>query len=369
MKVLDRKNESHQEIFKVELDKSEVDAALEMAYEHLVKEVNIDGFRKGKAPREVLEGRIGKEALFDQAMKDSLPDLIDNMLVENKVSAYATPQVRVTSNEPVIFEATVPLQPDITLGDYNSIKMKPNPVVIEDKAVDDVLERAQHQVAEWEATGTPAELKDTVVMDIESNLDGQPFLTEKDGNLQLLPGLRFPVPGFVEELVGVMVGDEREFSLKTPDTYTDKAKAGKDVHFKVKISDIRREKMPELNDDFARKVAPGSVSMDKLREGIKTDMQRRAQDTENKAFEEKVIDALVEKSQLGFPPLLTDNEVEHLINEYVDRLRNSTQSEEEFKSILGMTSEEKLRETYRSQAEQRVKRNLQAYCSGESGSR
>jgi trigger factor len=236
--------------------------------------------------------------------------------------------------------------------------MKPNPVVIEDKAVDDVLERAQHQVAEWEATGTPAELKDTVVMDIESNLDGQPFLTEKDGNLQLLPGLRFPVPGFVEELVGVMVGDEREFSLKTPDTYTDKAKAGKDVHFKVKISDIRREKMPELNDDFARKVAPGSVSMDKLREGIKTDMQRRAQDTENKAFEEKVIDALVEKSQLGFPPLLTDNEVEHLINEYVDRLRNSTQSEEEFKSILGMTSEEKLRETYRSQAEQRVKRNL-----------
>jgi trigger factor len=358
MKVLDRKNESHQEIFKVELDKSEVDAALEMAYEHLVKEVNIDGFRKGKAPREVLEGRIGKEALFDQAMKDSLPDLIDNMLVENKVSAYATPQVRVTSNEPVIFEATVPLQPDITLGDYNSIKMKPNPVVIEDKAVDDVLERAQHQVAEWEATGTPAELKDTVVMDIESNLDGQPFLTEKDGNLQLLPGLRFPVPGFVEELVGVMVGDEREFSLKTPDTYTDKAKAGKDVHFKVKISDIRREKMPELNDDFARKVAPGSVSMDKLREGIKTDMQRRAQDTENKAFEEKVIDALVEKSQLGFPPLLTDNEVEHLINEYVDRLRNSTQSEEEFKSILGMTSEEKLRETYRSQAEQRVKRNL-----------
>ncbi len=329
MKVLDRKNENHQEIFKVELDKGETDTALEAAYEHLVKEVNIDGFRKGKAPREVLEGHVGKDAIFDQAMKGALPDLIDGMLVENKIRAYATPLVRVNSREPVVFEATVPLPPDIALGDYNSIKMKPNPVVIEDKAVDDILERAQHQTAEWEATGAPAELKDMAILDIESDIEGTPYVVEKEANFQLLAGWRFPVPGFAEELVGMKVGDEREFSLKIPDTFPDKTKAGKDVHFKVKINDIRREKMPELNDEFARKVVPGSESMAKLREAIKADLQSRAEDTESKAFEEKVIDALVEKSQIEFPPLLTDNEVERMVQEYVDRVRGTTQSEEE----------------------------------------
>ncbi|RJO62174.1 MAG: trigger factor [Dehalococcoidia bacterium] len=358
MKVLDRKNENHQEIFKVELDEAETDAAMEAAYEHLVKEVNIDGFRKGKVPRDVLEHRVGKDAIFDEAMKRALPDLIDGMLVENKVRAYATPMVRVTTREPVIFEATVPLPPDITLGDYNAIKMKPNPVVIEDKAVEDILERAQHQTADWEPTGAPAELKDMAVLDIESDVEGTPYVVEKEADFQLLPGWRFPVPGFAEELVGMKAGDEREFSLKMPDTYPDKAKAGKDVHFKVKVSDIRREKMPELNDEFAQKVAPGCGGIEKLREALKADLQHRAQDTEDKAFEEKVIDTLVEKSQIEFPPLLTENEAGRMVQEYVDRVRSTTQNEEEFKSVLKMTSEEKLLETYRPQAEQRVKRNL-----------
>lgn len=358
MKVLERKNENHQEIFKVELEKSETDAAMEMAYEHLVKEVTIDGFRKGKAPREVLESHVGKDNIFDQAMKDALPELIDNMLVEHKVRAYATPAVRVTSREPVIFEATVPLPPEITLGDYNSIKMKPQTVAIEDKAIDEILERAQHQAADWEATGAPAELKDMLVMDIESNIEDKPYVIEQDANFQLQAGWRFPVPGFAEELVGVNIGDEKEFTLKMPDDFADKTKAGKDVIFNIKVKDIRREKLPELNDDFARRAAPGSEGMEKLREAIKADMQHRAEETESKAFEEKVIDALVEKSKIEFPPLLVDNEVDRMIQEYIDRVRNTTQNEDEFKAVLNMTSEEKLRETYHAQAEQRVKRNL-----------
>jgi trigger factor len=358
MKVLERKNENNQEIFKVELEKTEADAALETAYGHLVKEVKIDGFRLGKAPREVLERHVGKDAIFDQAMKDSLPDLIDNMLIENKIRAYATPQVRITSREPVVFEAIVPLPPDITLDDYNAIKMKPNAVDIQDKAVDEILENAQHQVSEWEPTGAPAELKDMVVMDIESDIEGVPYVVEKGANFQLMPGWRFPVPGFAEALVGVKVDEERDFSLKMPDTFPDAAKAGKDVHFKIKITDIRREKLPELNDEFANKVSPGSGGIEKLREAVKADLQRRAQETEDKAFEERIIDSLVEKSQITYPPLLVDSEVDRLIQEYVDRLRNTTQDEKEFKSVLKMSSEEKLRESFRPQAEQRVKRNL-----------
>ena len=196
------------------------------------------------------------------------------------------------------------------------------------------------------------------ILDIESDIEGTPYAVEKEVNFQLLAGWRFPVPGFAEELVGMKVGDERKFSLKIPDIFPDKTKAGKDVHFKVKIKNIRREKMPELNDEFARKVAPDSESMAKLRQTIKANLQSQDEDAETKVFEEKVIDALVEKSQIEFPPLLTDNEVERMVQEYKDRLRGATQSEEEYKAVLKMSSEEKLRETYRQQAEQRVKRNL-----------
>jgi trigger factor len=277
MKELERKNENHKEIFKFEQDQAETDAAMDKAYEHLVKEVNIDGFRKGKAPRTVVESHVGKDAMFDHAMHDALPDLIGKILEENQVKAYATPQVKVVSSEPVVVEATVPLPPDITLGDYNAIKMKPNPVAIEDKAVDAVLERAQHQVATWEEVTTPVELNDGVLMDVESDIDGLPYVIEKGANLQLLPNMRFPAQGFSEAIVGMTSGEEREFNIKIPEDSSDKARAGKEVHFKVKLNNARREKLPELNDDFAKKMVSSCETMEKLREQIKSDLGKRAQ--------------------------------------------------------------------------------------------
>jgi trigger factor len=358
MKVLERKNENHQEIFKIELEKPETDKAMDLAYEHLLKEVKIDGFRKGKAPREVLEAKIGKDAIFDEAMKLGLPEVVDNLLVENKIRAYATPLVRVQSREPVVFEAVVPLPPVIELGDYNAIKMQPNPVDIKDEAVEDILERARHQAADWCATGTAAEMNDMVVMDVESNIGDQPYIIEQGVSFQLQPGWHFPVPGFGEQLVGVKAGEEKEFSIKIPDEFLDKSKAGKEAHFKVKVTDVQREHLPEMNNEFATKVAPGSQSIEKLREAVKEDLRRRAQETENKAFEEKVIDALVDKSKIEYPPLLADSEIDRMVREYIDRMRNSTQNEEEFDSLMKMTSEEKLRDSFRPEAEQRVRRNL-----------
>jgi trigger factor len=197
-----------------------------------------------------------------------------------------------------------------------------------------------------------------MVMDIESDVEGASYVSDKDANFQLMPGWTFPIPGFAEKLVGFKAGEEHEFDMKMPETFPDKEKAGRDVHFKVNIKDVRREKLPELNDEFARKASSGSGGIENLRAAIKADLQKRAQQTEDKAFEEKVIDALVEKSQLQYPPLLVDGEVDRLLQEYINRVRETVQSEDEFKSILKTTSQEKLHEAYRPQAEQRVKRNL-----------
>ena len=126
-------------------------------------------------------------------------------------------------------------------------------------------------------------------------------MVEKGANFQLLPGWRFPVPGFAEELVGIKVGEEREFSLKMPDTFPDKTKAGKDVHFKVEVNDVRREKLPELNDEFARKVAPGSESMEKLREAVKADLMSRSQEAENKLSRKRSSTLWWKRARSHFP--------------------------------------------------------------------
>jgi trigger factor len=130
------------------------------------------------------------------------------------------------------------------------------------------------------------------------------------------------------------------------------------VHFKVKLFNARREELPELDDEFAKKVFPGCETMETLREKIKEDLEKRAQANEDASYEQKVTIELVGKSQIAFPPLLTDDEVERMIRSSLTRVRTSVRSEEEFNSILGSISPEKLRETYRPLAEQRVKRNL-----------
>ena len=358
MKLLEHKNENHQEIFKMELEPKELEEMLEDAYQHLVKEIDVDGFRKGKAPRDVLERRVGKDALFDHAMKEFLPAMIDEMMLENKICAYSAPLVSISSREPVIFETTVPLPPDVTLGDYNSIKMKPNTVEVTGNEVEEVLKQAQHQEATIAVTDAPAEMEDVLFLDIESDIEGAPYIVAKGDMFQLKPGLRFPAPGFSEELLGVKTGDEKDFTLKLPDAFPDTSIAGKEINFHIKINDVKREVLPELNDDFARKLDPDSSGMEAVRQNVHDNLLLRAEENEKSAFEERVIDALVEKSQIVFPPIVLENEIERMMREYVDRVRDSTNSEEDAKSILGATEVDKLREMYRPQAEQRVKRNM-----------
>jgi len=358
MKLIEHKNENHQALFKLELDAKELEDMLEDAYKQLVKDAEIDGFRKGKAPRDVFERHVGKDALFDHAMKEYLPLVMDEIMVNNKIIAYTTPTLKIISRDPVVFETIVPLPPETTLGDYNSIKMKPKPIEITDNEVDEILKQAQQQGADLVATDDPAEMEDVLTMDIESNTDGEPYIVAKDDMFKLKPGLSFPVPGFSEELVGMKTGSEKEFTITCPDTFSDKTIAGKEIYFRIRVNSVRREVLPELNDDFARKLDPDSDGIAAVRQIVYKKLKLYAEEDENVEFEGKVLDALVEKSQIAFPPVLLEYEMDRMVQEYSNRVRSSTESEEEFNSIMRTIEMDKLRETYRQQAEQRVKRNL-----------
>ena len=358
MKLLETKTEEHQVHMTAEAEPGEVEKALDEAYRRIVDKIEVPGFRKGKAPRDVLERQIGKEALFDEAMEKFLAQACVALVEDNKISVYARPQVSIVQKEPLIFEAVIPQPPDVELGDFSTVKMQPESVEVKDEEIDGVIGRLRKQFATWELTDRPAQMFDMLVMDIDSQADGKPFINENATEYQVMPDMAFPAPGFNDQLVGMKAGGEKEFDLTMDENYSDKALAGKDAHFKIKLYEVKQEKLPETDTDFAKKLSPEFEDMEAVRTKIKEDLTARDKERKRVTFEDKVIDALVGISQIEFPPILIDLEVDNMVRQYVSRLRRSVSTEDELKSILSMTNEEKLRESYRSRAIQQIKRTL-----------
>jgi trigger factor len=358
MKLLDQKTENHQVLLTVEMEPAEVNASMDAAYQRLVKQADIPGFRKGKAPREVLERHLGSQAVFDDAMQDLIPQTCANIIEEQKIDIYARPSIRMTQADPVTFEATVPLRPDVTPGDYNLIKIKPPVADIKDEDVDKVVNRLASQCATWENIEKAAAFGDLVIIDVESSIGDKPYISEKGASYQMVAGTQSPMKGFAEQLEGMSSGDEKEFKLNFADDYPEKEKVGVEVRFKVKLTGVKQERLPELNDAFVKTVTPGIETLVELRERIKSDLKHREEDRIRLEFEDKVLDALVEKSQMEFPPLLVESEIDRMIDQYFERVQRSVQSKEEFDQIIKMTPQDKLRKNYHEQAVQRVKRSL-----------
>jgi len=358
MKLLEKKTEEHQVHLRVEVDEADVRKAEDKAYQRLVNKIEVPGFRKGKTPRDILERRIGKEAIFDEAMEEYLPQACMSLVKENDIPVYSRPQVKIEQKTPLIFEAVIPLPPDVVLGDLSDIKMKPEPVDIKDEEVDKVIERLRKQCATWEDAGRPAQMFDMMVIDVASQAEEKPFINETASNYQLLPDMSYPAPGFVNQMVGAQPGDEKEFDLSLPETYSDKTLAGNTVHFKVKVNTVKQEKLPELDEAFAKMLSPEFKNIEAVRTTIKNDLTAREKERKRAVFEDKVVDALVEGSKIEFPPLLVEMEIDRMVRQYANRLRRSVKTDEEFKSIISMTNEEKLRESYKPRAAQQVKRSL-----------
>ena len=358
MKVLSKKIEKSQALLTIELEPAEVEESLDKSYNRLVKETNIPGFRKGKAPRSVLEQHIGKEGLLEDALNSLLPRVCADAIAEQKIEFIARPIIKVTQTDPVVFEATVSLPPNIKLGDYYRIKMKPEPVRLKKDDVSAVIEQLRHQCATWEPVERPVEFKDLIVIDVDSNVEGKPFIGEKGAHYQLTAGSSFPAPGFPEQLVGMKRDEEKEFKLKLKDNYPDSELAGKEVLFKVKVVEVKEERLPDLNDDFAKGVAPGIETLDSLRQWISADLKKQAEEKARIDFEKRLIDAVVKKSEVEFPPILIDMEVDHMVNQQLERLRMAARDRDEYIKRLESMPEEELRNKYRPLAIDRVTNSL-----------
>ncbi|MEE8414116.1 MAG: trigger factor, partial [Dehalococcoidales bacterium] len=354
MKTTREKTENHQAFLTIEMEPAEVEESLESAYRRVVKNARVPGFRKGKAPRAVLERYMGKDSLFEEAMNDLLPQVYDQAIKEQELETIAQPQIEIAQTDPVIFKAVVPLKPTVKLGDYQTIKVKPKPEKITQSNVDDVMEQLRHQHATWEPVERAVDYNDLVVMDVESNVEEQPFMNQKGAQYQVRLDQTYPAPGFAEQLIGMKIREEKEFTLKLPSEYPQEELAGKEASFKVKTTEIKQEVLPELNDDFAREVDTEIETLKALRERATSDMKLKAEERTRVEFEGQVIDAVVELSEIEFPPVLVDSEISRKLNQ---SFQGNQQSLENYLQNMNKTEEE-LQEELRPVATQNVIRSL-----------
>lgn len=357
MKVTKDKVENSQAFLTIEMEPAEVEESLEKAYHRLVKKAKIPGFRLGKAPRDILERHIGRESILDDAIDHLLPEAYKKAIAEQKIEAIAHPHIEITQNEPLIFKATVPLAPTVKLGDYHQLRLTPETVAVAEKDVDNIMEQLRHQRATWEPVERPVEFNDLVVFDFESSVEGKPLINQKGVQHQLIQGEPFLVPGFVEQIVGMRRDEEKEFKLQFPSDYPKAELAGKEGSFKLKVSEVKQEKVPELNDGFAKEINPEFKTLDALRQQISTNLNLRAEEKARMDFEEKVLNEVTKLSELGYPPILVETEIDHIIEQQLRRWQMGGGSPEDYLKNIKKTAEE-LREELRPIAVKRVNRVL-----------
>ncbi|MFP4641660.1 MAG: trigger factor [Dehalococcoidia bacterium] len=355
MKASAERIEGCQVVLNVEAEPEEMEKSLESAYRRLVNRVEVPGFRKGKAPRPLLERHIGRDALVGEALDKLVPDLYEKALEEQEVDAIGQPEMEMVQLDPAIFKATVPVQPVVELGDYTSISATPEEVNVTEEDVNEAIDNLRRNQASWEPVEREARFGDSVTIDVQGTIDGETVLDNKQQAYTLTEGSTSPLPGFVDQIVEMQIGEEKEFPLMVPEDFANENFQGKECFFKVSVSEIKEEKLPELNDEFAKSLEQNVETVEQLREMVAERIKNDREQEAKQKLEEQAIEQAVNVSKVEFPSVLVDQEIESTIQNQLARLGGMQL--EDFLRIKGSTEEE-LREELRPNAEKRVANSL-----------
>ena len=353
MKVSTEKMENSQISLQIEAEADDMEKSLDEAYHRLVSRVAVPGFRKGKTPRTILEQHIGRGALLEEALERLIPKLYREAVESQEIQPIAEPKMEISQSEPLVFKAIVPLQPTVKLGDYHSIRIEPESFEVGEEDVAAAMKGFQERLAVLAPVDRPIEKDDFVTIDVKATIDDKPFLNHDDLAYEVNFEAVFPLPGFAQALVGMNKNEEKKFNIKVADDYSLKEFSGKECFFEVKVKEIKNKQLPELDDEFAKNSE--FSDLDTMRQKISEELQRRAEQRSKLELQHKAIDALVEASVLEYPPVLEEREIEHFLNDEMQRF--GIRKFEEYLGKLAKTEEEVVEEL-RPVARKRIRNSL-----------
>jgi len=351
MKVTAETLEDSQVALNIEAEAGELNKAMDEAYRRLVNKVSVPGFRKGKAPRFILEQHIGKGSLLEEALEQLIPQLYKEAIDSQKIEPIDQPQVEIIQTEPVVFKAVVPVKPTVELGDYRNIKLQPEPVEITDEEIDAAVELKRQEQAILTPVDRPVQFGDMVTMNIEANIEEKPFLNHKDIVYEVNKGSQVPLPGFAEKLKGAKKGKGKDFTLIMPLDHRVKEFAGKECFFKVAVTEVKEKQLPELDDEFSQTC--GYDNLTSMKEALYVDLKDKAKQLGEQRLSETAVDAVVETSQVHYPPILENKEIDRILEREAHRLGFTKLND--YLNATNLT-EEKLRDSLRPTVKKQIAR-------------
>ena len=357
--VKSEKNEHSMHYLEFAIDKATFDAAVDKVYRKQVKNINVPGFRKGKAPKSVIEKMYGQGVFFEDAINDLIPENYEAAVKEAGITPVGQPEIDIVSLDEngLVLSAKVPVKPVMTIEGYKGIEAVKNTVEATDEQVDRELEMLRERNSrEIEITDEAAQMGDIVKIDFDGSVDGVAFDGGKGTDYSLKLGSGSFIPGFEEQIAGHVIGEEFDVNVTFPEDYHAAELAGKASVFKTKINAISRIELPELDDEFA-KDASEFDTLDELKADMKAKIQERLEKQAENEFEEKLIEALIEKLEGEIPEAMFVNETENFVRDFDNRLRSQGMDMNMYFKYTGLTIEA-LREQMRPQAERQVKARL-----------
>ena len=344
--------------FTIEVKGKEWEEALDKAFQKAVKNVKIDGFRKGKAPKDIFLKKYGKESLYLDAADMVLPDAYSKMLEEHKdEELVAQPDITLKSidDKKVVFNFILTTRPEVKLGKYKGLKVKKEKVEATEDEINATIEQMRSRYAEVmpKENGT-VEDGDTAIIDFEGFRNGKAFDGGKGENYNLKIGSNTFIPGFEEQLIGMKTGEEKEIEVTFPKDYHSDELKGKKATFKVKVNDIKTTVIPEIGEEFFEDLGMEGVnSLETLKEEIKTHiLARKEVDSENK-FIDDLLDKVCEGLKVEIPEVMTEEEVSRILRQYEENLKMQGLTLQQFYQFTN-SDEATLREQMKEEANKRI---------------
>ena len=352
MKVETERLENCQMALTIEVDEKRAKRALRSVARRISRQAKIPGFRPGKAPYNVVARYFGKEALFQEVLNELGDAVYEEAIKEAGFEPFGQAQFTDYETNPLVLKMVVPLAPVVELGNYRQMRLEPEEATTGEEEINEALKSIQEQNAFWEPVKRPARWGDLAIVDIEGTVKEETVASNKGWELLLDTDSPQPLPGFNEEILGMTVNEQREFTLTYPEEPENDYLAGQPAHFTVHLRDLKEKAAPDIDDDLARTVG----SYETL-EDLRAELRRQLQDKAEQFFSNRALTALVERSEIEFPPMMLEEEIDDWLKELDLNLRQQNLNLENYLKMKKLTEEE-FRQEVSPQIEERLKRSL-----------